>query len=65
MNEVYVCVLQAFKDALSTASAGVQGSGWGWLGYNKKMDRLEITTCQNQDPLAIAGLEPLLGIDVW
>ena len=26
-------------------------SGWGWLGFNKKHNRLEIATCANQDPL--------------
>lgn len=30
----------------------VQGSGWGWLGYNKASKGLEIVTCANQDPLA-------------
>ena len=36
---------------LSTASTTIQGSGWGWLGYNKTLNRLEIATCANQDPL--------------
>ncbi len=43
----------------------IQGSGWGWLGYNKAKKRLEIATCLNQDPLSTLGLIPLLGIDVW
>ena len=44
----------------------VQGSGWGWLGYDKAAGRLAIATCANQDPLeATTGLVPLLGIDVW
>jgi len=49
------------------ANAGkIQGSGWGWLGYNKKYDRLEYASCANQDPLQpTTGLIPLLGIDVW
>jgi hypothetical protein len=29
-----------------------QGSGWGWLGYNKASGALDIVTCANQDPLA-------------
>lgn len=54
------------KKLLSAATVGVQGSGWGWLGYNKTAKRLEITTCANQDPLeATKGLVPLFGIDVW
>jgi len=45
---------------------GVQGSGWGWLGYNKQSHRLQLATCANQDPLeATTGLVPLFGIDVW
>lgn len=43
--------VEAMKTALSTASVGVQGSGWGWLGYNKTTKRLQIATCANQDPL--------------
>lgn len=39
------------KNQLAAASVGVQGSGWGWLGYNKQMKKLQIATCQNQDPL--------------
>ena len=54
-----------FKEKLSAASVGIQGSGWGWLGYNKNLKRLEITTCANQDPLSTQGLIPLIGIDVW
>ncbi|XP_028171057.1 superoxide dismutase [Mn], mitochondrial [Ostrinia nubilalis] len=54
------------KNQLAAASVGVQGSGWGWLGYNKQMKKLMIATCQNQDPLqATTGLIPLFGIDVW
>lgn len=42
------------------------GSGWGWLGWNKTASKLQVATCQNQDPLeATTGLIPLLGIDVW
>ena len=36
---------------MSMASVGVQGSGWGWLGYNKVANRLQIVACPNQDPL--------------
>eukprot|EP00903_Cladosiphon_okamuranus_P009140 g8733.t1 len=53
-------------EKMSAASVGVQGSGWGWLGYDKVNKRLAIATCANQDPLeATTGLVPLLGIDVW
>ncbi|XP_036982039.2 superoxide dismutase [Mn], mitochondrial [Artibeus jamaicensis] len=55
-----------FKEKLTAVSAGVQGSGWGWLGFNKERGRLQIAACPNQDPLqGTTGLVPLLGIDVW
>ncbi|CAH0720420.1 unnamed protein product, partial [Brenthis ino] len=58
--------LENMKNQLAAASVGVQGSGWGWLGYNKVMKKLQIATCQNQDPLeATTGIVPLFGIDVW
>lgn len=57
--------LQNFIEQFNTKTAAIQGSGWGWLGYNKAKKRLEIITCENQDPLSTKGLIPLLGIDVW
>jgi len=55
-----------FKNNLSAATVAIQGSGWGWLGYNKTTKTLAISTQPNQDPLeAVTGLVPLLGIDVW
>ena len=57
---------QNMVQVLTNASVGIQGSGWGWLGYNKQFNRLEVATCANQDPLqATTGLQPLFGIDVW
>jgi Fe-Mn family superoxide dismutase len=57
--------LDKFIETFSAKTVGIQGSGWGWLGYNKGNHRLEIATCDNQDPLTIKNLVPLLGIDVW
>jgi Fe-Mn family superoxide dismutase len=58
--------MDGLKSQLSASSIGIQGSGWGWLGYNPKTGQVEIATCANQDPLeATTGLKPLLGIDVW
>lgn len=55
-----------FKTKMMAMTNAIQGSGWGWLGYNKESKSLQITTCPNQDPLqATTGLVPLLGIDVW
>jgi Fe-Mn family superoxide dismutase len=54
-----------FKAKISADTAAVQGSGWGWLGYDAGADKLVIATCANQDPLSLTGLTPLLGIDIW
>ncbi|KAI8589913.1 mitochondrial Mn-superoxide dismutase [Geranomyces variabilis] len=55
--------LEEFQKKFSAQTAAVQGSGWGWLGYNKETKKLEIVTTANQDPLL--SHVPLLGIDVW
>lgn len=52
-----------FKEKLSTMTVAIQGSGWGWLGFDKTNKKFILTTCTNQDPLQ--GAVPLLGIDVW
>lgn len=58
--------LENLKKELKLAAIGVQGSGWAWLGYNKKTGALQVAQCANQDPLeATTGLVPLFGIDVW
>jgi Fe-Mn family superoxide dismutase len=58
--------VQACIDQLSAKAIAIQGSGWGWLAYCPTHKRLDIVTCNNQDPLVTAGgYVPLLGIDVW
>jgi superoxide dismutase len=42
---------EKMKATMSAATVAVQGSGWGWLGYNITTDRLHIAACPNQDPL--------------
>lgn len=42
---------QKMKDKMSAATVAVQGSGWGWLGFEKESGRLRIAACANQDPL--------------
>lgn len=55
-----------FKKDLIGQTVAVQGSGWGWLGYNKQSKSLQIAALPNQDPLeAVTGLVPIFGIDVW
>ena len=52
-------------EKLSASSVAIQGSGWGWLAYDRVSKKLVIATCSNQDPLKMLGLEPIFGIDVW
>ncbi|KAL1748314.1 Manganese/iron superoxide dismutase [Schizophyllum fasciatum] len=55
--------LDGLKKQLNAATAGVQGSGWGWLGHNGGTGKLEVVTTANQDPLLTHT--PILGIDIW
>lgn len=57
--------LKTLIKKLSAATIGIQGSGWGWLGYDLAGNKIIITTCPNQDPLCLKKYVPLLGIDVW
>jgi len=52
-----------FQTQFTTATLGIQGSGWGWLGVDPKTHRVEISTTANQDPLL--NLVPLIGVDIW
>eukprot|EP01110_Echinostelium_bisporum_P005198 TRINITY_DN22768_c0_g1_i1.p1 TRINITY_DN22768_c0_g1~~TRINITY_DN22768_c0_g1_i1.p1 ORF type:complete len:244 (-),score=104.40 TRINITY_DN22768_c0_g1_i1:72-803(-) len=54
-----------FVEKFNAQTTAIQGSGWGWLGYDKEFDRLHIVAMANQDPLNTKGLVPLLGVDVW
>ncbi|KAJ7734977.1 Manganese/iron superoxide dismutase [Mycena metata] len=45
--------VEEFKKSFNAKTAGIQGSGWGWLGYNSTTKKLEIITTANQDPLII------------
>lgn len=55
-----------FKSLFNKHTAAIQGSGWGWLGFNPVAKCVQFSTTTNQDPLmATRGLIPLLGIDVW
>ncbi|KAH8831779.1 manganese superoxide dismutase [Flagelloscypha sp. PMI_526] len=52
--------LNAFKKEFNARTAAIQGSGWGWLGYNTTNKKLEIATTPNQDPL-LAPYIPIIG----
>jgi len=55
--------IEGFKKQFNAATVGIQGSGWGWLGYNPTTKILEIVTTPNQDPLLTHV--PIIGIDIW
>jgi len=56
--------LDAFEAKLTTAAAGVFGSGWAWL-VKLPDGSVAIETSPNQDsPLAL-GHTPVLTVDVW
>jgi superoxide dismutase, Fe-Mn family len=57
--------LDTFIQAFNAKAVAVQGSGWGWLGWDAAKKRLEIATTENHDLPQIKGLTPLLCIDVW
>jgi len=54
-----------FKEKFSSTTAVIQGSGWGWLVYNKSSSKVEYVAMSNQDSPRTKGLVPLLGLDVW
>lgn len=54
-----------FKESFSAMTVGIQGSGWGWLGWCPRDKQLKLATRSNQDPLSTLGMVPLLGVDVW
>jgi len=52
-----------FKQTFSNAAATRFGSGWAWLGL--KNGKLVVISMPNQDAPLLAGVTPILGIDVW
>lgn len=57
--------LQNFIEAFNKETAAIQGSGWGWLVFDKQTKHLAIVTTINQEPPRPATAIPLLGVDVW
>ncbi|KIP01183.1 hypothetical protein PHLGIDRAFT_20698 [Phlebiopsis gigantea 11061_1 CR5-6] len=55
--------VEELKARVNAATAGVQGSGWGWVGYSAATGKLEVVTTANQDPLL--SHVPIIGIDIW
>ena len=56
---------EAFRKRLSTATSGVQGSGWGVLGYEPLGRRLIIEQVYDHHGNVGQGTVPLLVFDAW
>ena len=58
-------------DEFKQRAIEVEGSGWGWLVYNRKEKNLEIITTSNHDtPLDVyttnhTQVVPIMAVDIW
>ena len=55
----------AFKEKFTTSTVGIQGSGWGWLVFDPKDNKVDYKSMPNQTSPRTENLIPLLGCDVW
>lgn len=53
------------KSLIAKTSKGVDGNGWGILGYHHSTDKLTVLQCENHEKLTQWGVIPVLVIDVW
>jgi Fe-Mn family superoxide dismutase len=53
------------KALISKTSKGVDGNGWGILGYQPYTKKLTVMQCENHEKLTQWGVIPVLVIDVW
>ena len=53
------------KLLISKTSKGVDGNGWGILGYQPYTQKLTVLQCENHEKLTQWGVIPILVIDVW
>ncbi|KAF9078380.1 Mn superoxide dismutase [Rhodocollybia butyracea] len=56
--------VEEFKAAFNAKTAAIQGSGWGWLGYNSTTKKLEIVTTLTRI-LFYVSHTPIIGVDIW
>ncbi|MGD9691230.1 MAG: superoxide dismutase [Phycisphaerales bacterium] len=50
---------------LEVAANGVEGSGWAWIGWEGMSERLVVLQMEKQQDGWVAGVTPLVGVDVW
>ena len=53
------------KILIAKTSKGVDGNGWGILGYQPYTQKLTVMQCENHEKLTQWGVIPILVIDVW
>jgi Fe-Mn family superoxide dismutase len=53
------------KLLISKTSKGVDGNGWGILGFQPYTQKLTVLQCENHEKLTQWGVIPVLVIDVW
>jgi Fe-Mn family superoxide dismutase len=53
------------KLLISKTAKGVDGNGWGILGYQPYTGKLSVMQCENHEKLTQWGVIPILVIDVW
>jgi Fe-Mn family superoxide dismutase len=54
-----------FKKQFIAATNGVEGSGWGILGWHREWDTLLVAQCEIHQNLTVQGIVPILVCDVW
>ncbi len=53
------------KSLIAKTAKGVDGNGWGILGYHPLTKKLSVMQCENHEKLTQWGIIPILVIDVW
>jgi Fe-Mn family superoxide dismutase len=56
---------EKLKWLIAKTSKGVDGNGWGILGYQPYTQKLTVLQCENHEKLTQWGVIPILVIDVW
>jgi Fe-Mn family superoxide dismutase len=57
--------IDAFKSRFREKALGQFGAGWAWLVFDPSTEQLRVLNTSNAMTPIVAGLEPLLTLDVW
>ena len=58
--------VEKFQEIFTSNTIAIQGSGWGWLVYDKSTNSLLYKELPNQDPVSLNPSHvPLFTVDVW